>query len=98
MATFTSPETHSDDEDRWAVEPLGRAQRADQELKTVIDWRAASNERPSWVEVQRHGGEVKEYWSQWEMLKLNEGVLNRRWVSGDGRLLWRQVIPPIGYR
>ena len=51
LATFTSPETQPDDEDRWAAEPLGRAQRADQELKTVIDWRVASDERPSWEEV-----------------------------------------------
>ena len=96
LATFTSPETQPDDDDRWAAEPLGRAQRADQELKTVIDWRVVSDERPSCEEVKRHGGEVKEYWSQWEMLDLNEGVIYRRWVSGDGRLQWLQVIPPVG--
>ena len=32
------------------------------------------------------------------MLELNEGVLYRRWVSGDERLQWLQVIPPVGYR
>ena len=55
----------------------------------------ASHARPPWEEVQRHGEEVKKYWSQWEMFKLREGVLYRRWVFGDGWLWWLQVILPV---
>ena len=43
MAAFTSSET--DVEDRWDAKPLGDAQRADGELRTVIDWLNASETR-----------------------------------------------------
>ena len=62
MAVFTSRET--DVEDRWDAEPLGEAQRADGELRTLIDWLTASETRPPREEVQRHGEEVKDYWDQ----------------------------------
>ena len=43
MAAFTSPET--DVEDRWDTEPLGEAQRADGELRTMVVWLTASETR-----------------------------------------------------
>ena len=64
MAIFTSPEVRFESEERWIAERLGTAQRAEKELKTVIDWRMASDARPSWKDIQRHGEDVREYWSQ----------------------------------
>ena len=60
MTTFAGPDTRSDAEDWWAAETLGKAQRAGRELRTMIDWRTASDKRPSLEEVQRHGEEVKD--------------------------------------
>ena len=36
----------TDVEDRWDAEPLGEAQQADADLRTVIDWMTASETRP----------------------------------------------------
>ena len=98
MATFVDPETQPDSEDRWTAEQLGKAQRADKERKMVMGWKMASDERPSWEEAKRYGEEVREYWSQWKMLELREGVSHRHWVSSDGQLRWLQMISLFEFR
>ena len=60
MVIFTSPETRPDSEDRWAPEPLEKAQREDRDLMTLINWRTVSDARLPWEEVQRHGDVVKD--------------------------------------
>ena len=59
LDTFTSPDARFESEDRWVAECLGTAQRAEKGLKTVIDSRMASDARPSWEEIQKHGEDVK---------------------------------------
>ena len=98
LATFTSPDARFEPEDRWVAERLGTAQQAEKGLKTVIDWRMASDACPSWEEVQKNVEDAKEYWNQWELLELKEGVLYRRWVLADGRMQWLRVITPADYR
>ena len=61
MATFTSLDARFRPEDRWVAERLGTAQLAGNGLKMVIDCRMASDARPSWEEVRKHGEDVKEY-------------------------------------
>ena len=41
---------------------------------------------------------TKEYWSQWDLLALKEGVLHRQWVAGDGHPRWFQLIQAVGLR
>ena len=98
LATFTSPDARFEPEDRWVAERLETAHRAEKGMMTAIDWRMASDARTSCEQVQKHSEDVKEYWNQWELFELKEGVLYRRWVSVDGRLQWLQAIPTANYR
>ena len=41
---------------------------------------------------------AKSYLAQWKLLEMRAGVLYRRWVNGDGRLRWLQLIPLVGLR
>ena len=63
LATFTSLDARFEPEDRWVAERLETAQRAEKGLKTVIDWLIASDARPFWEEVQKHGENVKKNWN-----------------------------------
>jgi transposase InsO family protein len=39
---------------------------------------------------------VKSYWTQWERLRLQNGVLSRRWESEDGlRVVWQTLLPAV---
>ena len=53
---------------------------------------------PPWSDVIRCSDATKEYWNQWELLELKDGVLYRRWVAGDGHPRWFQLIPPVAMR
>ena len=84
--------------DAWSSESLSQAQRKDDGLCKVWELRAASNTAPPPQQVLGWCEAAKSYLAQWELLEMRAGVLYRRWVNGDERLRWLQLIPPVGLR
>ena len=54
----------------------------------------SSNEKPLETEVLNLPPGVHVYWQQWKLLSVKDGVLVRKWESGDGRRIkWLIVLP-----
>jgi len=76
-------------QDRWR-----RAQREDPDLAPVVRWLESSTTRPRWEEVAPESPATKCLVDQWAALRLDAGVLQRRWVDAskeEGR--WLVVVP-----
>ena len=66
------------DEAQETEEQWRWAQREDAELAPVIQWREGSAARPSWQQMVAEGPATKHLWQQWALLRLQDGVLQRR--------------------
>ena len=55
-------------------------------------WMKESKIRPPWQAVAPYNGITKAYWSQWDSLKLIEGVLFRRWETPAGDRIVKQLV------
>ncbi|ROT64723.1 hypothetical protein C7M84_017328 [Penaeus vannamei] len=78
-----------DAEERWR-----QVQREDDDLTPLIKWMEASPERPSWPQVTAESPVTKHLWQQWAMLRLENGVLQRRWDDARGRPSYWVVLVP----
>lgn len=77
----------------WTPEELAAAQRADEDLSCVIDWKEAG-QRPSWQDVSKLSPATKNYWAQWDSLHLENGLLKRKWESANGSKYVMQIVVP----
>jgi len=78
-----------DAEERWR-----QVQREDDDLTPLIKWMEASPERPGWPQVTAESPVTKHLWQQWAMLRLENGVLQRRWDDARGRPSYWVVLVP----
>lgn len=70
------------------------AQREDPDLVPLIQGLEAGGERPGWEHVSTESPATKCLLEQWESLRLEDGVLQRRWVdTGRSEDRWLVVIP-----
>ena len=69
------------------------AQRADPDLRLLIDAKIA-NVRPQWSDISSKSPNLKCYWSQWDSLVLEGGILVRVFESPDGRKNTLQIVVP----
>ena len=66
----------------------------DQTIGAILKWKEYSDEKPLETEVLKLSSGVHVYWQQWKLLSVKEGVLVRKWESGDGRRIkWLIVLP-----
>ena len=73
---------------------IGKHQRDDPDIAPLIACLERSSEKPACDDISSWSPVAKRYWTQWEMLRLSEGVLWRRWESPDGSTTsWLYVIP-----
>ena len=76
------------------AEDISKAQIADKDLEIIILAIENGTGRPTWDKMSSNSVEAKHYWSQWDMLRVHGGVLQRRWESVDGSSeRWLTVIP-----
>ena len=69
-------------------------QMADRDLKPIIHAMKNSSVRPAWEKISASSPVTKNYWAQWEALRLDDGVLQRKWITKDGVVkYWQTVIP-----
>ena len=50
--------------------------------------------RPSWQQVAAESPATKHLWQQWSLLRLQDGVLQRRWEDARGRASYWVVLVP----
>ena len=78
----------------WSPQSIATATAEDPELRVVLEWLKNPVGRPSWSEILPLGKNMKNYWQQFERLKLEDGVIYRKWFSHQGKLLrWQTVLP-----
>ena len=78
-----------DAEERWR-----QVQREDDDLTPLVKWMEASPERPGWPQVTAESPVTKHLWQQWAMLRLENGVLQRRWDDARGWPSYWVVLVP----
>ncbi|GBM53715.1 hypothetical protein AVEN_65770-2, partial [Araneus ventricosus] len=71
--------------DPWSSCEIQKAQLEDPAIKTILEKKLMSADRPSWQEIAPESPATKRYWALWDSLHLKDGVLYRRWESDDGR-------------
>ena len=75
-------------------EKIREEQLVDQTIGAILKWKESSDEKPLETDVLRLSSGVHVYWQQWKLLSVKEGVLVRKWESGDGRRIrWLIVLP-----
>ena len=75
--------------ERWRKE-----QSEDEDLLPIIQWLQAGDERPDRQTVSGKSPVTKHLWQQWSLLRLQDGVLQRRWVKADGKESnWVLIVP-----
>ncbi|GBM48620.1 Transposon Ty3-I Gag-Pol polyprotein [Araneus ventricosus] len=80
--------------DPWSSCEIQKAQLEDPAIKTILEKKLMSADRPSWQEIAPESPATKRYWALWDSLHLKDGVLYRRWESDDGRSCrWQQILP-----
>ena len=82
---------------RWG-EDLKQAQREDADIGPIVTLREEGEEKPPWESVAPLSPAAKVLWQQWSVLRLSEGVLQRRWESCDGGVAFWQTIVPANMR
>ena len=77
----------------WSVY-MAATQHEDEDLRMIITALEAGQGKPAWNEVSDASTEAKQYWSQWELLRMQNGILQRRWESVNGNThRWLIVVP-----
>lgn len=77
---------------------LRKGQMSDPNIKLVLGWKENHPTRPVWEEISHLGSGSKYYWSQWERLKIIDGVLYREWHDTEGDSVRLQLVLPEAWR
>ena len=91
-------ETQTSDQwlEGWSREQLREWQSCDPDIKRILLWKEAGEERPPWKKVTPLSDGAKAYWTQWKDLSVRDGVLYRKWTArGKEQLgsVWQLVTP-----
>ena len=76
---------------------LRNGQLNDPIIRVVLGWKE-NDQKPNWDEISPLGSDCKYYWSQWDRLKLIDGVLYREWYETKGGPPKPQLILPEIWR
>ncbi|GBO33839.1 Transposon Ty3-G Gag-Pol polyprotein, partial [Araneus ventricosus] len=63
--------------DPWSSCEIQKAQLEDPAIKTILEKKLMSADRPSWQEIAPESPAIKRYWALWDSLHLKDGVLYR---------------------
>ena len=73
---------------------LRSAQELDPDLAPLLEAMKRDNSKPDWNQISSTSRVTKLLWSQWEQLRVANGVLQRGWESTNGtETRWLNVIP-----
>ena len=97
--TYVTKTPHVEDANKswlegWSNEKLHDLQLKDRNIQSVLAWLEGGLPRPSWEDICHESQAIKTLWSQWDLLKIHNGVLYRRWESEDGfKISWQLILP-----
>jgi transposase InsO family protein len=93
------PPLQSDDGEGigWSREQLVDLQHRDEGIGPVFDWLSCGH-KPDWELMQSAGAESKVYWSQFDSLCIDGGLVYRRFERPEGGVLCLQLLVPRGIR
>jgi len=74
--------------DKWSQEQLEEMQSSDSDIKTLLQFKSVSCDKPSKSVVNEHSQNVRILWSLWETLTVKDNLL---WRTGENGL--RLVLP-----
>ena len=78
----------------WSWDGLREAQERDPAIGRILTLFNESTDKPSWETVAIQSQEAHALWSMWPRLRVNAGVLQRKFESPDGSSIhWQTVIP-----
>ena len=63
---------------------MREAHLQDKYLGAIIKFKEVNAERPSWEMISMENSTFKNYWAQWSMLAVRDGVLFHKWGSERG--------------
>ena len=73
---------------------LQEAQQKDPDLRPLIEWLEAGRDQPDERDVTAASPATRYYCKQWDTLRLDNGVLVKRWMSANGKITsWLTIIP-----
>ena len=77
-----------------ASEKWKQAQEEDEDLIPILQWLQETPERPNRERVSGESPVTKHLWQQWSLLRMRDGILQRRWVEANGSgSYWVIVVP-----
>lgn len=79
--------------DGWDHLEMRDSQLRDPEIGLVMKALDDGRPRPDWSQVASKDQAVKVLWGQWKRLKIQNGVLYRRWEEEDSKVRWQVVVP-----
>jgi hypothetical protein len=69
-------------------------QSEDKDLQPIMRCMKDSSIRPAWEKISTASLITKNYWAQWDVMRLSNGLLQRKWVTPDGIVkYWQTVLP-----
>lgn len=82
---------------KWSDKNIEELQNKDNELKEVFTW-IQKGLRPNQRYISDKSRVLKHYWSIWDSLKIDGGILKRKWESVNGKSHRFQTILPKNLR
>ena len=75
------------------LDEICTGQRKDKDLKLIIEWKLKDT-KPTWQDIPSRNINLKNYWSQRNILILKDNVLYREWFNTKVKQpVWQLVIP-----
>ena len=91
---FSKKNTQQGEKLKITFKKIREEQLVDQTIGAILKWKEYSDEKPLETELLKLPPGVHVYWQQWKLLSVKEGVLVRKWESGDGKQIkWLIVLP-----
>lgn len=79
----------------YTPEKMAKFQQQDPEIGVVVKWLKSDSQRPSREIVVGHSPSVRNYWLNWDLLKLIDGVLFWTFVNNNGDENLLLVVPKV---
>ena len=81
-----------------ASEKWKQAQEEDEDLIPILQWLQETPERPNRERVSGESPVTKHLWQQWSLLRMRDGILQRRWVKANGSGSYWVIVVPCALR
>ena len=77
----------------WTNNSLRQAQLADPNIGPALAW-VELNQRPTWLEVESKSPMLRALWTQFDSLRVFDGILYRSFYDSNGLVVHHQLVLP----